>query len=191
MPLFPQTPRQHPGFIAGRTYSLTFGAAVSNAAVAAIDTIYLYPFILGAPITFTGGIVRVTTGGAGSSCKGAIWANSPVSMRPLGAPLYTDNTGVVTTSSTTNAAVALGAGSLSAGVMYWFGTKFTGTLPSMLAIQATPDVGPFNYMTGSTGLNITCISYADTYSNAMPTIAEGSGTLTAATTNCPILGLAT
>ncbi len=190
--LFPQTPRQHPGYITGRTYSLFGGAgSTGNAAVNAVDTIYLYPFILRAPITFTGGIIRVTTGGAASSAKGGIWASSPVSMRPLGAPLYVDNTGVATSSSTTNAALAFGAGTLSAGVMFWFGTKYTGTLPTMLAISASPNAGDFIAMTGSTGLNISCISYAHAYATNMPTITEGDATLTAATTNCPIVGLAT
>lgn len=175
---------RHAGYIASRCYALGVYWA-SSAAVAAIDTIYFYPFVLPAPISFTSGSMRVATGGAGSAVKAGIWANSPVSNRPLGAPLYTDNTGVATTGAGV-VAIALGSGSLEAGVMYWWGSKFTGTLPSMnsLASQETTTAF-FAGLASSAGIGAAAYAYADTYANSMPTIAEG-GSFTNPATGAPV-----
>ena len=76
------------------------GAPATASAITAIDIIYFYPFVMPRSITFTNGLARVQTGGAGSSMKMGVWANSTISNRPLGAPLYKDDTGVATTAST-------------------------------------------------------------------------------------------
>lgn len=158
----------HPGYIAGRQYILLpFGP--SNAAPGAVDTIYFLPFILERPLTFTGARMRVVTGGAASSVKAAVWANSIVSNRPLGAPLFTDNTGVATTVSATTVPLVFGAGTLQPGI-YWFGSKFTGTLPTMLATASTI---PFlSYLGGTTDMANSAMSFANAYANDMPTLAE-------------------
>ena len=171
MPLFTTPSIKHPGYLAGRQYIiLPFGP--SNAAPNAADVIYFAPFILDKPITFTGGRMRVVTGGAASSVKGAVWANSTVSNRPLGAPLFTDNTGIATATSATTVALAFGAGTLNPGI-YWFGSKFTGTLPTMLATAAT--IPLLSYLAGTTDMANSSMSFADAYANAMPTLSEGAG----------------
>lgn len=170
----------HPGYVAGRWYSLV-DCATTNAAVAAADILYLFPFQVLAPVTIASMLMRVTTGGTGSTVKSAIWANSTVSMRPLGVPLYSDNTGVATTSSSTNVSLAV-AGALTPG-LYWFGSKHTGTLPTVQCIGSSgaPPSGLFRW-TGIPTAAATFpslgfgISIADTYSNniAATTLAEGA-----------------
>jgi hypothetical protein len=192
MPLFPQTPRQHPGYIAGRIYPTSGAASLQTAtAPSAIDIIYFYPWVPPANITFTGGKMRVQTLGAGSSVKAGIWANSPVSMRPLGAPLFADNTGVTTQANTTDVTLAIGAGTLSAGVTYWFGSKYTGTLPVMLGFDAKTINAQFIVgLPSASAINSTFLGFADTYSNAMPTIAEAA-TFTFPGAVIPMMFLAT
>jgi hypothetical protein len=171
---------RHPGYVSGRWYPITDGAT-SNAAVAAINTIYLVPFQIQSPITFTSMLMRVITGGAGSSAKSAIWANSAVSMRPLNVPLLADNAGVATTSSSVNVTLAL-AGTLNPG-FYWFGSKFTGTLPSVQCVGAS-GVAPVHHW-GWMGVAAAAatfptlcfgLSSADTYSNdiAATSFSEGA-----------------
>jgi hypothetical protein len=140
-------------------------------AIGAADTLYLYPFIILQPISFTGGKLFVTTGGASSACKSGIWANSLVSNRPVGAPLFADNTGVATTSSGVEANVAFGNGSLTPG-FYWMGTKSKATLPTMLALIGN---GIMGYMMGAkTSALAYGLSIADTYTNNLATLAEGA-----------------
>lgn len=182
-------PLLHPGYKAGTgTYPMIEGP-VTTAAIPAADKLYLYPFILYSPITFTAGQMRVGTGGAGSSVKVGIWANSPVSNRPLGAPLFADNTGVATTSNSTNVAPAL-AGSLAPGV-YWSGAKFTGTLPQMVIIPGSNVIVArlAGYSGGS--LILTGLSIDDAYSNDLPTIAEGATFTALSVQSVPVLGLTT
>lgn len=169
------------------TYAMVDGP-VTTAAIPAVDKVYLYPFILYAPITFTAGQMRVGTGGAGSSIKVAIWANGTgATNRPVGAPLFVDNTGVATTSSATNIAPAL-AGSLSPGI-YWAGSKLTGTLPQMVIVQTTNLT--LSQLTGASGSAlVTCgLSSDDSYANSMPTFAEGASFTLLGTASAPVLGL--
>lgn len=164
----------HPGFIASRRYPLASTQA-SAGAVGAVDMIYLFPIILRAPISIVSLSAYVATGGAGSAMKAAIWADSPVSHRPLGAPLAVDNTGIATTSSTTAVTLTTGAVTLAPGY-YWGGTKFTGTLPSMRAIPNT-DVSMAHFFgSGTGGETQPYYQYAHSYATAMPTFAEGDVT---------------
>ncbi len=167
----------HPGYKATRTYHLYDGTASS--AVSAVDIIYFVPFMLPRPISFSAGTIRVITGGAGSSVKAGIWANSPVSDYPLGAPLYVDNTGVATTGNNTSPAIALGTGSLAANTLYWWGAKFTGTLPSILSTGS--NVSTYCRLRGGVTANQTASGFADAYANDMPTMAEGASFTTVVT----------
>lgn len=165
--------KPHPGYITGNTYNMWVGAAAS-AAVPAADTIYLFPFPIYAPVTITSIVQRVITGGAGSAVKAAIWGNSLVSNKPLGAPIVADNTGVATTSSSSNATHDVIDTKFAPG-WYWFGSKFQATLPSMLAMSANAGYSGFFFGGSSTSTLIICgFSYADAYSNNMPTLAEGA-----------------
>lgn len=180
----------HPGYKAGTgTYS-TYPDQVASAAINAVDTIYLYPFVLTSPITFTGGQLRINTGGAASAAKVGIWANgNGPTNRPLGAPLFADNTGVATTSGPFNA-VPLISGTLPAGI-YWAGTKFTGTPPTVVVLANTS-----LYVASMVGLPGSAlvsygISFADAYANSMPTFAEGATFSNVGVPTCPVLGLTT
>ena len=181
----------HPGYIASRTYATLPGVTPTGAAVPAIDTIYLYPFPVFSRITLAALRIRVSTGGAGSSAKCAVWANSFTSMRPLGAPLLVDNTGVATTASSADAAFAI-TGTLNTGI-YWVGTKFTGTLPSTLSVPANNTW--VSFMAGlpiAGGASQNAYSFADTYSNNMPTFAEGASfTALTGASGTPIVYLVT
>ncbi len=181
----------HPGYIASRTYATVPGMTPTAAAVPAVDVVYLYPFQILSRVTVASLRIRLTAGGAGSSAKGAIWANSFVSMRPLGAPLLVDNTGVATTSSNADASLAA-SGTLNSGV-YWAGTKFTGTLPSTLSIAANNTWVQF--MVGAAtagGAAQNAYSFADAYANAMPTFTEGASfTMLNGASGCPLIYLVT
>lgn len=153
--------------VTGRFYALS-NCGTTNGAIAAIDTLYFWPFFMPEPFTFTAGKVSVVTGGAASSIKGGIWANSQISNLPVGAPLVADNTGVATTASATNVTLAL-AGTLQSG-FYWVGIKGTGTLPTVAGLS-TGDWTQF--MMGGVSMGTQGFSLADTYSNNLPTLAEG------------------
>lgn len=190
MPLFIPSPPVHPGYKAG-TYS-TFVWAINTAtAVAAVDTLYLYPFILSKPITFASGHMRVVTGGAGSSTKVGIWANGTgATNRPVGAPLFADNTGVATATSSTSIVIPI-AGTLPPG-FYWVGSKFTGTLPVLVSVGANQLF--FSYLMGATvvaspAMSIVGVAIAAVYASDLPTLAEGASFSAFALAGIPVLGL--
>lgn len=175
--------RDHPGYLASRQYTL-FAGATQNNTLGAIDTIYFYPFYVPKRLVFSSGAIRSATGGAGSSVKIGIWANSTVSGRPVGAPLAADNTGASTT-GTGQIAIAI-SGTLEAG-WYWIGTKTTGTSPSLVSTNgvlgwAMPQGG---------AVSATQISFADTYSNSMPTLAEGASFTSVTSGGAPVLSVLT
>ena len=158
-----------PAFIAGRTFATT-RTAVNNNAVPAVDTIYLYPYLLRRQIVLTAGMMRSTAGGAGSSVKVGIWANSTVSNRPLGAPLLADNTGVATTGTgEINPALS---GTLQPQVL-WIGTLWTGTLPTVAAMGISGETAALVGLTGlATAYN--GYTFSQAYASGVPTFSEGA-----------------
>lgn len=187
MPLW--TPNiNHPGYISGNYYNTwPHRMVTAGAAVAAIDIIYFYPFNVQFPITVKTLVIRVVALGAGSSLKSAIWADSPVSHRPLGAPLIVDNTGQTTQANNTNVEADTTDTALGPG-WYWAGSKFTGTLPTVITTD-TSEGHDFYYHGGTiAAIARTGLSFADTYSNNMPTLAEGAS-FTEVTTGACVLAL--
>jgi hypothetical protein len=181
----------HPGYKTGSFYSTWIGGADVGAAVAAVDVIYFYPFPIFFPVTVVTLHMRVTTGGTGSSAKCAIWANSAVSNRPLGAPLIVDNTGQATTSTNSNTSADVTDTVLTPG-WYWAGSKHTGTLPSMAMVPANNQTLPFFTGVNSSGAPvISAISFADAYANDMPTLTEGASFTNVTANAAPILVLGT
>jgi hypothetical protein len=173
MSFFQPIIRSHPGYIASRRYPLTLGSG--SQALAAIDTIYCFCFMLGAPLSFTAFSAYVSTGGAASSMKMGIWADSPVSHRPLGAPLFKDDTGVATATSTTTVDFSTGAGALAPFTHYWAGSKFTGTLPAMFCQAVSTNFSAMQSGIASANNNTASLAFADAFANAMPTFAEAAG----------------
>lgn len=170
MPLYSQANEFHPGYIASQIYPLHDGTLNVANAVAAVDVIYLFPFSVPRLLTFVSIKMRTQTAGAGSSVKTAIWADSPVSHRPLGAPLFVDDTGVTTQASATTVTTGMAAGVLNPNNLYWFGSKYTGTLPVMWSALGVAKLAWLSGM-ATVGYNM---SFADAYANAMPTFAEGA-----------------
>lgn len=171
----------HPGYTSGARYPVFPGAATS-VAVSAVDVIYFTPFMCLSAVPLTKISLWVTTGGAGSSAKMAVWAADLGTKLPIGAPLGADNTGVATTSSAANADSAAMTVTLSAGAFYWFGAKFTGTLPSVWSFS---NANGTNYWHGSRNTNSTPNqSFADAYANALPTFT-GASSFTNHNSGCP------
>lgn len=156
-----------PGFIAGRFYATFYGVHATAVAVGAIDTLYAYPFRLAEAVVLTNLDIRVVTGGAGSSWKGAIYASA--AGRPIGAPLAVNNTGAATATSNADAPLAMSA-ALQPG-RYWVAQKFTGTPPALKSISSTDY--SIEALIGRTQMNgntsVTGTSVASTYSANMPT----------------------
>jgi hypothetical protein len=164
----------HPGFRTGRSYCCFEGTHIT-AAIPAIDTLYVYPFILPRKVSVQNMSFRVTTGGAASSCKVGIWASK--NALPFGAPIMKDNTGVAT-ATTSATATFTASGSLTPNT-YWVGVKCTGTPPTTTSIPNTDY--RIERMIGRVALNgntaITGLSIASTYSANMPTF-DGTETWT-------------
>jgi hypothetical protein len=181
----------HPGYIASRLYPTILTAPATTSVVPAIDTWYLYLFPIFAPITLTSVHTRIATAGTGSSMKAALWANSTRSIRPLGLPVLSDETGVATTGS--GEIVSAMAGTLQPG-WYWFGSKHTGSpLPQFFSLPAS--VGLSGYFSGwiaSGGMNQSAYTFADAYANASPNFAEGATfNVLSSTAGAPICTLVT
>lgn len=158
----------HPGYLASSFYATFTGFASTTSAVPAIDTVYIYPFVITSNVTVASLSVRVVTGGAGSSVKLAIYGTGSTG-KPSGAPLAANNTGAATTSNSTTVTLSA-AVTLTPGV-YWVAQKYTGTLPTTVSINSLSY--SFDGLLGRATIGssaLTAWSKADTYSNDMPTL---------------------
>jgi hypothetical protein len=113
---------------------------VVAAAIPAVDLVYLYPFPVNSPLDVTAIFCNCQVVGAGSAVKMAVWANNPMTGRPTGKPLLGDNVGVNTASGTGIKSVAVLNRPTPVGVL-WFGSKATGTLPSMTTLSGNGNTG--------------------------------------------------
>ena len=177
----------HPGYVVGNYYS-TWEDHPANAAIPAADVLYFYPWRLDHRITIKSFHLRTGTGGAASAVKSGLWADSPVSHRPLGAPLIADNTGVATTGNNTTTSADITDTAVGPG-WYWFGSKATGTLPTTFSVPVNHNYMGFYFGTDSTPgpLVVNNYSIADTYADALPTIAEGASFTEVTTGGVPIV----
>jgi len=182
----------HSGYIAGRFYSTISGPVVTSVAIPAIDTLYLVAFPLWGPVTISSLHMRIQTGGAGSAVKVGLWQNSAVSARPVGAPLAADNTGQDTSGSTAHTTSDITDVTLSPGT-YWYGVKATGTLPTTYSIPS--GLQWIDYWVGSPSLATSivgnAISIASTYTDDMPTLAEGASFSELTANGVPVLSFGT
>lgn len=161
----------HPGYQAGSVYPTYGGRKTTASAVTAVDIIYVYPFVVYYPLVVKTLLARCVTAGAGSAIKMALWADHPTLHRPTGAPIAADDTGQATTSSGSNQTYDPTDFNLGPG-WYWAGCKFTGTLPAMVAIDASMDtVGFFmGFPAADTMLPRPLLSVAHAYATAFPTL---------------------
>jgi hypothetical protein len=167
---YPVDAADHPGYMAGQTNPpYLLNPTIANAAaIAAVDTVYLWLWLPKALALATALGIRVGTGGAGSSMKLAVWANNPNTMRPTSTPLVADNTGVATTASNAFAMCAI-ARTFTPGTPVWIGSKFTGTLPQATQAGAQGDGARLfagGISSGSSAGNcIIGVSAADAFAN--------------------------
>lgn len=178
-----------PGYRNAQIYPTWAGVIGTANAIPAVDTIYFYMFRLFAPCFITAFGLRVHTAGANSGVKAAIYADSPVSHRPLGAPLLVENTGYDTT-TTGNKETDVTDTMFAAGY-YWGAAKAKATLPSPTSVGGALTECDFGCIAGSdiSALVNQGISMADAYANSMPTIAEAQSFTSVVTAGIPILYL--
>lgn len=170
--------RTHPGYISGGVYALS--RQVAPLAIAAVDTVYLLPFMVDTHVVPASFGPRVTTGGAGSSVKIAVWANNPATMRPTGLPIMSNNTGAATTSAAATPLTVTGV-TLIPGLLYWHGIKATGTLPTVQAVGVgSAEQSRFMGITlGTTATNpVVGLSVADAYANDIAALDLTSASFT-------------
>lgn len=177
----------HPGYTAGRYYPTTTNTVSISAAVPATNTVYLYLFYVPRTVTITHLGARVVTGQSGSAIKTGIWAN--LNGRPYGAPLAADNTGVATetTGSTVDSPAAI---TLQTG-WYWFGSKCTGTLPTLVSLTALHRNDVHYGVTSLASAGHPALSIASTYANDMPTFTDSETWGSVQAAGVPVLWLKT
>lgn len=120
-------------WISGKDYPAFRGTVGASGAVLAVDTLYGYIWAPPLPVTISALFVSVQTGGAGSSAKVGVWRVGP-NGRPIGTPLASNNTGGATTSAV---AVSLSASATLPPVPLFWGSVFTGTLPTMFNVAGS------------------------------------------------------
>jgi hypothetical protein len=185
----------HPGYLASKFYSTFRGIHNTGTAMAAADTLYVYPFLVRAKLVVATLNIRVVTGGASSHLKMGLWANKYSSGsgqgRPFGAPLAAVNTGQDSSSTPTNVSAAASC-TLHPGI-YWAGAKCDGTGPQCVSISSTSyeieelaGRGTFNGSTALTGLSV-----AATFSSNMPTFAGSESWTDVVGNGIPIIRLGT
>lgn len=178
-------------YIDGLCYS-TWDSVISvSGAIAAVDTLYLYPFFIEEDIGIDQLYFRVNTAGAGSSVKGGIYRD--LSGRPEGDPIVVDNTGV-SSASTGLKTLSISTAYVTRG-WYWAATKSTGTLPRCVSIAGTTlwassRIGSTSadvLVNGATN-QISGLSIVDAYASNLPNLTGAVFTLVTGTdAGIPIL----
>lgn len=106
---------------------------LNNISITAADKVLLYPFRFYGGITLLRLFIRVTTVGASSNVKLALWANDYNTGKPTGVAIAGSNTGISTDSlgiKTVTVSIAPPPG------IYWLGSLFEGsTLPTCHSIN--------------------------------------------------------
>jgi len=162
-----------PGYIPDNYYSTVPFTDARSATL--LNSVLLYPFRIHRTVTIQSLHARMNSGGTASSAKVGIWANSPISNKPLGAPLVVDNIGMATTTSNANITATITPAEFLPG-WYWMGSKHThgGISASMYSL---PQAGNWMLSTmgwHASGLDVVSAAYSDAYANDMPTINEGA-----------------
>lgn len=164
-----------PPYIASRYYVVEAGFVSATAAISNKDVIYFVPFqVSPTSLVVVSAVVRLVTGQPGGALKAGVWANSPVTNVPLGAPLMADNTGADCSGAAGDVTIAM-SGTLSPG-FYWCGVKATAdsTLPSFTCWSGRTTTSAMMGISGSNPINAFMKTSSSTYSNDMPTFAEGA-----------------
>jgi hypothetical protein len=186
-------PSTHPGYVSGQYYPTFTGVQGQGTAVGAIDTLYIYPFILRQTVKVAKLTMRVNALGAASAGKIVLWRNSRTLFRPVGAPIAADNVGQATTANNSNAEYALPATLVLPANVYWIGAKFTGTLPQMVSVSGGNSaskitealIGRVALVTGA----MAGLSLAHAYATALPTLVGNEAWAEALGVGIPVVWL--
>lgn len=178
---------RNPQIRADSYYSLTEPGATSASPVSAADLIFFVPFDVEETVPVSSLSLQVTTGGAASAFKIAVYASGPTG-RPTGAPVLVNNTGVATTAA--GPALATVTGKLRRRAPYWYAVKFTGTLPSVVGFTQTTYGG--SRRIGRDVLGGTAIlarTLAAAYADPMPTLTGSEVLAESAALGIPLVHL--
>jgi hypothetical protein len=104
----------------------------SGVTPAGIDLLMGYWMPTFRPITPSLLRTRCQVAGAGSAIKWGVWVNDPVTGRPSGLPVISQNAGLPTTTGNTNQDQVVSGPTISSPSGWWFFSKMTGTLPTMI-----------------------------------------------------------
>ena len=188
-------PRAHGGYGSG-LYQQMFDAAVSAAAIPAVDLVYLYQFEVFEPITVTSMFENCQTTAAGSAIKFAVWRNDGAG-RPTSTPVLGQNTGISTAAGTGHKTAAISNVALAPGV-YWAGTKTTGTPATMTGVSGSGNSrqagriawGAATDALRNNGVQPVGFSVPDAYGNDIMALDLTGATFTAVyTSGIPVIGL--
>jgi hypothetical protein len=120
-----QPAQLHPGYVAGRWYQAWDGTVTFNAAVPAVDRLYLYLFFLEEDFVLAGLGARLPVGGTSSTGRTAVYAVQ--NGVPTGLPLASDPTAAAPsgTGTATYTGTYPGSRTLQGGRWYAMGSKWT------------------------------------------------------------------
>jgi hypothetical protein len=165
--------KRHKGYLANRHYNI-FGSANcilgSAAALPGADIALCYPFIAEADnIDWKGFALRVTTVGAGSAFKSALYTQDAATLRP-NLLLAGDNIGISTASLTAiTTSIWSAVRQPVVGETYFAVIKATGTMPQTLQFANTNSLGQYlmgEAIGGSAGGTPQGLQIASPYANA-------------------------
>lgn len=169
-----------------------FTSQQTAVAVAAADTLYLYWVPIAADLAVTLLRTRCTAGGAGSAVKFALWRNDPATARPTGVPIIGQNTGLSTATSGTWQDLVVPSTRLGTTAGVWFGSKFTGTLPTMITSGSLAGSQAF-YGRFPAGTMPTApqgnYSFADAYANDIMALNLTGASLTSVANSVPAFAM--
>jgi len=155
------------GYAVGNWIAPVIGTSAAGGSLTA-NTIALYPFTVNRAVTISDLGFRVTTGVAGTSIQGAIYA-SDASNNVTGAAL--GSTAGLSSATATSISGAVTPFTLNAGALYWFAVNSDGA-PTLLALATTNTY--FNAILGAS--NLADITSSATSSMQIRTVAQTYGT---------------
>jgi hypothetical protein len=124
----------HPGYISGRYYTPPHYGMSTAGGAGGLDSIRLFPFMLGAAVTISELGARVTTIQAAQNFQAAIYAADGTTQRPTSTAL--GSTGNISTAVQVTLSGAVGANfTLQPGILYWAATNCSHATPVLNSIH--------------------------------------------------------
>jgi hypothetical protein len=176
---------RHPGYVSGRYYAGYTETTATTSALPAIDTIYFHPVLILTPVSFDRVKVNCVTGVATARLKHGLWNMDPTTMKPIGAPIYADNTGLDCGTSSTTPEFTIAVG-LAPG-MYWWGSK-SGHTPTLQSAANSHGVMSWDFgrSSGASTTHMCGLSMAHAMATDMPTLTGAESIIDYATAGVPL-----